>query len=258
MELYPGVKISIGPAIENGFYYDFEFPEGVSSPRTSCRRSKSGCASTSRRPSRFVREDVPVAQARERFAAEDQDYKVELIDDLVTGAHASGRATERLAVHQRAVHRPLPRAARAEHRQRSGPSSCSRSPAPTGAGTPSARCSRGSTAPRSSPRQELARAPRAPRAGPGARPPQARARARPVHFSELSPGSAVLEARRHDALERAARAVARREPRARLHRGQDADPLRRRALGASGHWDKYRENMFFTDVEGAADGRSSR
>src|SRR3954463_11692026 len=29
MELYPGVKISIGPPIDNGFYYDFEFPEGV-------------------------------------------------------------------------------------------------------------------------------------------------------------------------------------------------------------------------------------
>ena len=29
MELYPGVKISIGPPIENGFYYDFEFPDGV-------------------------------------------------------------------------------------------------------------------------------------------------------------------------------------------------------------------------------------
>src|ERR1700753_564622 len=29
LELYPGVKISIGPAIDNGFYYDFEFPEGV-------------------------------------------------------------------------------------------------------------------------------------------------------------------------------------------------------------------------------------
>ena len=28
-ELYPGVKISIGPAIENGFYYDFDFPDGV-------------------------------------------------------------------------------------------------------------------------------------------------------------------------------------------------------------------------------------
>ncbi|MGE5635755.1 MAG: TGS domain-containing protein [Nocardioidaceae bacterium] len=30
MELYPGVKISIGPPIEDGFYYDFEFPAGVS------------------------------------------------------------------------------------------------------------------------------------------------------------------------------------------------------------------------------------
>src|SRR5579862_2111900 len=29
LELYPGVKISIGPPIENGFYYDFDFPEGV-------------------------------------------------------------------------------------------------------------------------------------------------------------------------------------------------------------------------------------
>src|SRR3954464_1573499 len=30
LDLYPGVKISIGPPIENGFYYDFEFPDGVS------------------------------------------------------------------------------------------------------------------------------------------------------------------------------------------------------------------------------------
>src|SRR6202035_4392188 len=29
MELYPGVKISIGPPIDSGFYYDFEFPDGV-------------------------------------------------------------------------------------------------------------------------------------------------------------------------------------------------------------------------------------
>src|SRR5581483_3176572 len=29
-ELYPGVQVSIGPAIDNGFYYDFDFPEGVS------------------------------------------------------------------------------------------------------------------------------------------------------------------------------------------------------------------------------------
>ena len=50
MELYPGVKISIGPPIEDGFYYDFEFPQGVSRPRPTFRRSKRRCAPTSRRP----------------------------------------------------------------------------------------------------------------------------------------------------------------------------------------------------------------
>src|SRR3954447_20005948 len=29
LELYPGTKVSIGPPIDNGFYYDFEFPDGV-------------------------------------------------------------------------------------------------------------------------------------------------------------------------------------------------------------------------------------
>src|ERR1700683_2941331 len=37
LELYPGVKSSIGPAIENGFYYDFDFPEGVALDRKSTR-----------------------------------------------------------------------------------------------------------------------------------------------------------------------------------------------------------------------------
>ena len=30
LELYPGTKLAIGPTVENGFYYDFKFPEGVS------------------------------------------------------------------------------------------------------------------------------------------------------------------------------------------------------------------------------------
>ena len=53
LDLYPGTKISIGPPIEDGFYYDFDFPEGVASPSTTCPRSRRRCASTSRprRPS---------------------------------------------------------------------------------------------------------------------------------------------------------------------------------------------------------------
>ena len=48
LELYPGVKISIGPPIDDGFYYDFEFPEGVKVSRGRLRAHRGRrCASTS-------------------------------------------------------------------------------------------------------------------------------------------------------------------------------------------------------------------
>jgi threonyl-tRNA synthetase len=84
MELYPGVKISIGPAIENGFYYDFEFPDGVSISDADFPAIEEQMRVHVKAAEPFVREDVPVTAARERFAGEGQDYKVELIDDLVT------------------------------------------------------------------------------------------------------------------------------------------------------------------------------
>jgi threonyl-tRNA synthetase len=85
MELYPGVKISIGPAIENGFYYDFEFPDGVSISEADFPAIEEQMRAHVKAAESFVREDVPVTAARERFATEQQDYKVELIDDLVAG-----------------------------------------------------------------------------------------------------------------------------------------------------------------------------
>ncbi len=83
MELYPGVKISIGPAIENGFYYDFEFPEGVSISEEDFPAIEARMREHVKAAEPFVREEVTVAAARERFLAEGQPYKVELIDDLV-------------------------------------------------------------------------------------------------------------------------------------------------------------------------------
>jgi threonyl-tRNA synthetase len=87
IELYPGVKISIGPPIENGFYYDFEFPDGVTISDADFGRIEAKMREHVKADERFVREDVPVAQARERFRSEHQDYKVELIDDLVKNEH---------------------------------------------------------------------------------------------------------------------------------------------------------------------------
>jgi threonyl-tRNA synthetase len=87
MELYPGVKISIGPPIENGFYYDFDFPDGVSLSDADFPRIEERMREHIKADEPFVREDVPVARARERFLEEGQDYKVELIDDLVRDTH---------------------------------------------------------------------------------------------------------------------------------------------------------------------------
>jgi threonyl-tRNA synthetase len=86
MELYPGVKISIGPAIENSFYYDFEFPSGVTVTDADFPAIEAKMAEHVAAAEPFLRTDRSPAQARERFLAERQDYKVELIDDLVAGA----------------------------------------------------------------------------------------------------------------------------------------------------------------------------
>jgi len=91
MELYEGVKISIGPPIEEGFYYDFEFPEGTTLSQEDFPAIEERMRAHVKAAESFEREDVPVAQARERFVAERQDYKVELIDDLVRAAAESNR-----------------------------------------------------------------------------------------------------------------------------------------------------------------------
>jgi threonyl-tRNA synthetase len=83
LELYPGTKISIGPPIGEGFYYDFEFPHGVTVSDADFEAIEAKMREHVKADEPFVREDVPVGDALERFVREGQDYKVELIEDLV-------------------------------------------------------------------------------------------------------------------------------------------------------------------------------
>jgi threonyl-tRNA synthetase len=83
VELYPGTKVSIGPPIADGFYYDFEFPEGVKVSEADLERIEERMREHVKADERFERTDVPVGEALERFRAEGEDYKVELIEDLV-------------------------------------------------------------------------------------------------------------------------------------------------------------------------------
>src|SRR5919108_1500203 len=83
VELWPGTKVSIGPPIEDGFYYDFEFPEGVKVSEDDFERIEAKMREHISADERFERFELPAAEAIERFRAEGQDYKVELIEDLV-------------------------------------------------------------------------------------------------------------------------------------------------------------------------------
>jgi threonyl-tRNA synthetase len=83
MELYPGVKISIGPPIEDGFYYDFDFPDDVKLSEEDFGRIEERMREHVKADEPFERSELQVAEALARFRSEGQDYKVELIEDLV-------------------------------------------------------------------------------------------------------------------------------------------------------------------------------
>ena len=83
--LYPGTKVTIGPAIENGFYYDFDFPEDVKVSDADLEKIEAAMRAHIEADEAFERRDVPVAEAIEIFAGQGEDYKVELIRDLIEG-----------------------------------------------------------------------------------------------------------------------------------------------------------------------------
>jgi threonyl-tRNA synthetase len=76
--LYPGVKIAIGPPIENGFYYDFEFPEPIA--EEDLARIEEEIGRELKEGREWSREEVSADEARRRFEAEGEPYKVELVE----------------------------------------------------------------------------------------------------------------------------------------------------------------------------------
>ena len=76
--LYPGVKVAIGPPIEHGFYYDFEFPEPIG--EGDLERIEAEVEREIAEGRVWNREEISRDEARERFEAEGEPYKVELVD----------------------------------------------------------------------------------------------------------------------------------------------------------------------------------
>src|SRR5436189_3875072 len=76
--LHPGVKVAIGPPIENGFYYDFEFPEQIGEGDLEAIEEEVRREIAEGRT--WEREEISREEARERFLAAGEPYKVELLD----------------------------------------------------------------------------------------------------------------------------------------------------------------------------------
>jgi threonyl-tRNA synthetase len=82
LELFPGAQYDVGPAIEDGFFYNFRLPDGRHFVDDDLPRIESRMHELTARRIPFVQEVVPRSQAIEMFTAMGQDFKVDIINRL--------------------------------------------------------------------------------------------------------------------------------------------------------------------------------
>ncbi len=83
--IYPGTKFGIGPAIENGFYYDIDLPDGKVLSDKDLEQIEKKMLELARQKNDIVRTDVTKADALKLFQEKGDQYKLELINDLEDG-----------------------------------------------------------------------------------------------------------------------------------------------------------------------------
>ncbi len=88
LDLFPGARLGIGPAIADGFYYDFELDRPVKPE--DLERIEKRMAESVNADHPFVRRELPAEEGRAFFDGRNQPFKVEILDDLATKAAADG------------------------------------------------------------------------------------------------------------------------------------------------------------------------
>ncbi len=88
MDLFPGTKLGIGPAIDDGFYYDFDLPRPLTPDDLAAIEARMAASVAADHP--FVRHELPPAEGRAFFVERGQPYKVEILDDLAARSAATG------------------------------------------------------------------------------------------------------------------------------------------------------------------------
>ena len=83
-ELYPGIKFGIGPAIDNGFYYDVDLGDKQIA-ESDLKQIEEKMIALAKEKQSFVRQDISKAEALEVYKAKGDQYKCELIESLEDG-----------------------------------------------------------------------------------------------------------------------------------------------------------------------------
>ncbi len=87
--LFPDARLGIGPAIRDGFYYDFELPRPLTPD--DLEAIDAGMRASIKADHPFVRHELPPAEGRAFFEERGQPFKVEILDDLGRAADAAGQ-----------------------------------------------------------------------------------------------------------------------------------------------------------------------
>jgi threonyl-tRNA synthetase len=98
LDLFPGTKLGIGPAITDGFYYDFQLERPLKPDDLATIEARMAESIAADHP--FVRRELPPEEGRAFFAERDQPFKVEILDDLAAKAKADGAPMPPVSVYE--------------------------------------------------------------------------------------------------------------------------------------------------------------
>ncbi len=103
--LFPDARLGIGPAIANGFYYDFELPRPLTPDDLEAIEARMRASIAADHP--FVRREVPFDEGRAVEEGEGQAFKVEILDDLARTAAETGQPLPAVSFYEHGAFRDL-------------------------------------------------------------------------------------------------------------------------------------------------------
>jgi len=115
LDMYPGTKLGIGPAVADGFYYDFDVPRALTAEDLEAIEARMRDSVAANHA--FVRKEVAFDDARAAVEGAGQLYKVEILDDLAAKAKAAGEGSPSISFYE---HGPFSDLCRGPHVEATG------------------------------------------------------------------------------------------------------------------------------------------